>query len=98
MKKNIFKALLLAGTIALGIGFGIASQETVRAESYTGDPNWSVTFTKDKKMQSNFKTSDILDIARGMQPGDDATITLKITNANASTTNWYMENEVIKSF
>ena len=98
MKKNIFKALLLAGTIALGIGFGIASQETVRAESYTGDPNWSVIFTKDKKMQSNFKTSDILDIARGMQPGDDATITLKITNANASTTNWYMENEVIKSF
>ena len=57
MKKNIFKALLLAGTIALGIGFGIASQETVRAESYTGDPNWSVTFTKDKKMQSNFKNA-----------------------------------------
>ena len=98
MKKNIFKALLLAGIIAVGIGAGAGAQETVKAESYTGDPNWTVTFTSDNKMESNFKTSDILDIARGMQPGDDAKITLKLTNSNSSTTNWYMENEVIKSF
>lgn len=48
-------------------------------------------------MDSNFKTSDMDDVIRGMQPGDNAIITLNLKNSNTETTDWYLRNEVLYS-
>lgn len=87
-------AVILA---ALFLIAAIAPAQYVSAEEVAGENDWSVSFTEDKKMVSNFKTSDIDDKIYGMQPGDTATITLKLSNENEETTDWYMTNKVLRS-
>lgn len=67
------------------------------AVTFNGEDDWGVTFTVNNEMVSNFKTSDLDDLIRGMQPGDDAIITLHLENRNSATTRWYMTNKVIDS-
>lgn len=64
------------GGMALGacLFFGVAV--TARAETFYGNPDWNVTFTEEKKMESSFKNADISDTAYGLQPGDSAVINL----------------------
>ncbi len=69
----------------------------VHAKTFTGDENWQVNFTPEAKMESNFTTANLGDLISGMQPGDDAIITLALQNSNSATTNWYMTNEVLSS-
>ena len=97
MKKFNLKSLLLAGLLAITVAAVGMPADSVSAETMKGDSKWSVTFTSANKMESNFKTKDIDDVIKGMQPGDTAEITLKLSNANAKTTNWYMENKVLHS-
>lgn len=97
MNKRTFKSLLLAGLMMIALVITGMPALEVSANTMTGASDWSVTFTSAKKMESNFKTSDIDDVISGMQPGDNAIITLKLSNANSSTTNWYMENKVLHS-
>ncbi len=66
------------------------------SSSGSGD-GWYVNFTSNKKMESNFKSSDIAKLVSGMQPGDSATISIKLRNSNPKSTNWYMQNEAITS-
>ena len=67
MGKKLF-GLMAAGFLLL---LGAAD---VHAETSYGNPDWSVTFTEEKKMVSNFKTSDLDEAIYGLQPGDNATL------------------------
>ena len=72
---------------------------TVFAETEAGSNSYYVTFTEDKNMDSNVKNQQGLfdDDIKDLQPGDSATFTIKLTNSNEATTDWYMTNEVLES-
>lgn len=65
------------------------------ADTYYGNSNWQVTFTD--KLEENFDSGEITDVFRGLQPGDNAVVTIKLVNKNAKSTDWYMRNDVITS-
>lgn len=90
MKKKICAAFLAACLL-------LATPVAAHAETSYGGSDWSVSFTSDRRMDSNFKTSDMDDIIRSMQPGDNAVITLNLKNSNSETTDWYLMNEVLYS-
>ena len=90
MRKMIWKLCLFIGILA-------SVNITAYAETSHGKSDWSVVFTKDKKMEANFKTSDLDEVIYGLQPGDNVIITLKLKNENTSATDWYMTNEVLSS-
>lgn len=68
-----------------------------QAETFYGGDNWNVSFTSEKAMSSSFSTADINDVVGGMQPGDNVIITLNLKNENPTSTDWYMQNEVLYS-
>lgn len=90
MRKMMWKLLLLVGLLA-------SMNITAYAETSHGNSNWSVVFTKDKKMETNFKKADLDEVIYGLQPGDNVIITLKLQNKNESATDWYMTNKVLYS-
>lgn len=90
MKKRIWAAVLSVCLLA-------SAHMTAHAETSYGGSDWSVTFTNDKRMDSNFKSSDMNDVIYGMQPGDTAVITLALNNGNTDATDWYLKNEVLYS-
>ena len=87
MRKKIGRLFLLIGLL-------VSLNMTAYAETSYGNSDWSVAFTKDKKMETNFKTSDIDDVIYGLQPGDNVIINLKLKNENGSATDWYMTGTV----
>lgn len=92
--KKIFKTLLATAALALATA---AITVPAYAETITSPDNWNVTFTKDAKMDTNFKPNDISQTVNDMQPGDTAQIVINLKNANSQATNWYMLNEIISS-
>lgn len=90
MRKMIWKLCLFIGILA-------SVNITAYAETSHGKSDWSVVFTKDKKMEANFKTSDLDEVIYGLQLGDNVIITLKLKNENTSATDWYMTNKVLYS-
>lgn len=90
MKRKIVSLSLIAA-----LTFAIALP--VQAETQYGDPNWKVTFTDDRKMESNFKTANLNDKISEMQPGDDVIFTIKLSNEEKNATDWYMTNKVVRS-
>ncbi len=90
MKKKLKLFVFLMGLL-------VSMTMTVYGETSYGDSNWSVTFSTDKKMVSNFKTADLDEVIYGMQPGDDVVITMALKNDNETSTDWYMTNEVLYS-
>ena len=50
------------------------------ADTYYGNSNWQVTFTD--KLEENFDSGEITDVFRGLQPGDNAVVTIKLVNKN----------------
>lgn len=91
MRKQRAFAGLLSGLMIFGLVF------PVHAETFYGDDSWNVTFTSEKEMVSSFTTADINDVIGGMQPGDNVIITLELKNENPTSTDWYMQNEVLYS-
>ena len=91
MKKLYRTVLLAALTVSL------VPAAPAKADTLLGGSDWSVQFTADKKMVSNFKTQDLDDVITGLQPGDDAKISLKLQNNNEQSTDWYMTNKVLYS-
>ena len=69
----------------------------VLADTIPSQNGWKVTFTPGETMVSNFKTSDLDEAVAGLQPGDDITFHLELSNEHSSVTNWYMTNEVLYS-
>ncbi len=92
MKKIAMLSMLAASLTVTSL-----VTEPVKAEKLGGKQNWAVTFTADKKMTSNFKSDNMDDVINGMQPGDEASFTLKLTNEYSTGTDWYMTNKVLKS-
>ena len=90
MRRKIWKLLLAVCLLA-------SMTMTAYAETSYGNSDWSVVFSSDKKMVSNFKTSDLNDAIYGIQPGDNVIITLTLKNENDTATDWYMTNEVLYS-
>ena len=91
------RQILAASMACFMAGLFLATPMAAHAETSYGGSDWSVSFTSDRQMDSNFKTSDMDDIIRGMQPGDNAIITLNLKNSNTETTDWYLMNEVLYS-
>ena len=48
-------------------------------------------------MESTFRTADLDDAVSGLQPGDDITFTLRLSNDSEAVTDWYMTNRVLYS-
>ncbi len=88
MKKKIM-ALFLALTLSCGM--------SAQAEEFYGGEDWQVTFTSDRKMDSNFKRGDLDEAVSGLQPGDSILFTVNLKNENDASTDWYMTNEVLYS-
>ncbi len=90
MKRFLSMAMALVLAAALGT--------TAYAESWTGG-DWHVTFTSDERMYDDMQFDDfgMVDALNGLQPGDDATFYMELSNDNAATTDWYMSNQVLQS-
>ena len=65
------------------------------AQSKLSD-GWTATFDG-SKIKSNFSGDAIDTILSTLQPGDDVTVEIKVTNDYSEDTDWYMSNEVLKS-
>lgn len=90
MKRRLI-GLLLACACLGGTVMG------VRAEDYHGEDGWTVSFTAENAMESNFRTADMDDAVSGLQPGDSITFELDLKNENGTATDWYMTNKVLYS-
>jgi hypothetical protein len=74
-----------------------AAAPVAYGESFVGDEGWTVVFTPEKTMESNFRTADLDEAVSGLQPGDDIVFTVTLENQNGETTDWWMTNEVLYS-
>jgi hypothetical protein len=83
--------------LALALVFAVVLGQTALAESYTGTAGWTVAFTPQKTMDSNFRTADLDEAVSGLQPGDDIVFTVALENQYQETTDWWMTNEVLYS-
>lgn len=90
MKKKVF-ALLLVLMLALSFS------ATAFADHFDGAAGWTVTFTSDAKMASNFSSGSVQDAISALQPGDDITLTITLANEYKDSVDWYMMNTIIKS-
>lgn len=94
MKKKIICLIL-----AIMVLFGLSTQ--TYANHLTGKQDWLVTFTPGEKMEANWDkgkvNTEFSDEVRQLQPGDDITFTVKLTNQHPQTTDWYMTNKVLKT-
>ena len=86
--KKIIVSLLLVTLLVIG------SVATAYGESYNGPDGLYVTYDG-KALTSNLNLADILD---ELQPGDDITIKVTLNNNADGETDWWMKNDVIKTF
>lgn len=70
---------------------------TAMAESLTGKSAWQVTYTGDGRLVDNYDAGTYFDDVRSLQPGDDITFTVAIKQDNATSADWYLSNDVVKS-
>ncbi|MDD2978634.1 MAG: sortase B protein-sorting domain-containing protein [Hespellia sp.] len=89
MKKKI---LCLAMTAIMVVGMSM----TTFAEDYQGKDGWLAEF-KGSEIDTNFASSDLMDEASNIQPGDSIELKVQIKNSSSDQTDWYMTNEVIQS-
>lgn len=89
MRKKIL-CLLLTAVLSIGLG------TTAYADEFSGSSAWSVEFDG-KKMNSNFKSSEMTEEIYQLQPGDTIKLQVSLKNAGSKETDWYMTNEVLKS-
>ena len=70
--------------------------DTSSADGHGELNKWYVHFTQDEKMDDNL-TSGFYDPLSELQPGDTVYFEVSIRNDNASTTDWYLDNEIVRS-
>lgn len=83
--------LCVAALLAVGCPMG------VHAEELTGREDRCVTFTG-SKLENNFGDSEFVEEAADIQPGDTMRLQVAVTNTSGKQADWYMKNEVIRSF
>lgn len=91
MKHRIFRILMVACLLSCLCC-------TVFAETTSGKTDWAVTLTADKKLESNFTKEQLLADVAILEPGDTATFTVNLKNRYSEAVDWYMLNDVIKTF
>lgn len=91
MIRKLAKLCLYFFTAALLLCIG----PVACAETFYGSSDWQVSFTD--RLEENFESGEITDVLLGLQPGDNAIISIKLVNMNVKTTDWYMRNDVITS-
>ena len=90
MKKHIIHAVAaLCMSAALTV--------TALADTSYGGDGWGCTFTAEAKLEASFQTTDVTSAIAGLQPGDEAIITIEMTNEHSDDTDWWMRNEVLSS-
>lgn len=62
------------------------------AETSHGDPDWQVVFSD--KLETNFNSAELTEVLLGLQPDDNAILSIKLVNRNAQKTDWYMSNDI----
>lgn len=98
MKNRTLRSLLLAGAMTTVMLVGALSAVMVSARTLPEtDPGWSVTYTSAGSMSSNFSTANLDQVIPQMQPGDEAVFKISVKNENSRTTDWYLENKILKS-
>ena len=81
---------VLALTLALIAGMS----GSALAESYEYD---GVCTFNGKEMVEDFSSKTVADAVRNLQPGDDVTFTVQYVNGSNESTDWYMENNIVKT-
>lgn len=97
MKKRIIPIVLC---LCLLCGMVIS----VNAEELPSRTGWYAKFTAEGKMIDNFGSkssteslTNLNDPIRDMQPGDEVTFYIDLSNEHQYSTDWYMTNEVLDS-
>ena len=93
MKKKLFGLLLAAALI-------LSMTVSVFADDLKGGDGWYVNFTGVNPLETNFTSKDMTEAASAMEPGDNITFTVTVKNTKSAgqAVNYYMKNEIIKSF
>ena len=86
MKRRIISVFLLSLLLASALS----------VPAYA-DSSWWVTFTEGEEMKSNFTSEALAEAVSGMQPRDNNTFQITLTNDNSYVTDWYMTNQVLES-
>ena len=89
MKKTA--AMILSVIMIWGLAVSALADEII------GRDDMLVTYTADGTLEDNFDSNDFSDSISGLQPGDSVKLTIRLKNANANGSNWYMSNEVLDS-
>ena len=89
MKKTIIGILL---TLVMLCSLSTAAF----AETIPG-ANWTVTCTTDGNLVSSFDNKTVAETLSGLQPGDDVTIHIQLTNSYKYGVDFYMLNEVLET-
>ncbi len=84
--KKTFLSLLLVMSMLLSLGLGAFA---------AGDPGGTVIFDGTKLISSYTKFEDIVS---SLEPGDDGTIVIKLTNSFKESADWWLKNEILKNF
>ena len=94
IKKTMSAAILIL-TLMLAV---IPAAVPAFADTYPAEDNdWEVTFNG-KEITSNYDSDEVAKALKGMEPGDDAKLEFTLKNDSDGEVDWWMENEVIKSF
>ncbi len=95
MKRLCIMALVAVTAVALAL------PAAAFAESYKGSDAWTVTFNeqaeKDNKLIDEFSQKEWEDEIKKLEPGDDITFTVTQVHDHATSADWYMDNEVLKT-
>ncbi len=59
--------------------------------------DWTVTFTKDEELSSNFDSKEINEVIGAMQPGDTAIFTVNVVSEHGDASDWYLKNSVVQA-
>ena len=87
MKKKL-TLLLTAGLLVSMTAAPVMAEHT--------DVNGSCYFNG-TKIVSDFTSQELADAVTSLQPGDDVSFTVTYTNNYNASTDWYMENEILKT-
>lgn len=86
-------AFIAACALALACAVGFSST----AHAQTENMNWTVTYSADKQMSSNYDQAAVDEKLSSMQPGDSFIMTFSLRNQYGEATDWYMASEAVKT-
>lgn len=89
---KIRKSALLTLTLTLMMIICLALPAYATTQSFKGKSTFD-----GNKIKSNFNSGEVAQAVSNLQPGDDMKFTVSYTNNYNGETDWYLENEVVKT-